>query len=404
MVTRRAVLGGALGVGALGTTALTGTAIAMSDAVPDPAAGPVRNPGPAAARLPLTVVNHTGQFADKEISVSIVGTDLASGQQAYVSRGAGALARVNHGLNGPAGSADLSVPLDPGGSLTLDLPRMSGRIYITVGGRLRFPVVTDGNGRPAFQHPAGWVATDPSFGLLHDFVEFTFNEAGLFCNTTMVDMFSIPLAITLTGKRTQTTGTLVDGGRAGIFAAIAALPGYRSLIVGDGLRVIAPGHALDAKLFPTGYFDGYVDQVWATYARTDLLVRTNTGTFTGRVTGDRLVFDGGVRPFARPSTRDILYCDGALAAPNDGITGPVAAALGAAFNRATLCDGAIQPTVDATAFYRHPVANHYARVMHEHTVDAKAYGFAFDDVADFASFIHDPAPARLTVTLTPFDS
>jgi hypothetical protein len=35
-------------------------------------------------------------------------------------------------------------------------------------------------------------------------------------------------------------------------------------------------------------------------------------------------------------------------------------------------------------------------------VDGKAYGFAFDDIVDFAAFILDPAPTQITVTLTPF--
>ena len=52
-------------------------------------------------------------------------------------------------------------------------------------------------GGSALQFPAGWVSSDPSFGVLHDWIEFTFNDAGMFCNTTMVDMFSIPLSVSL---------------------------------------------------------------------------------------------------------------------------------------------------------------------------------------------------------------
>jgi hypothetical protein len=49
-----------------------------------------------------------------------------------------------------------------------------------------------------------------------------------------------------------------------------------------------------------------------------------------------------------------------------------------------------------------PVTNHYSRVMHENTVDGKANGFAFDDVAERAPYVSDPNPSILTVTLTAF--
>jgi hypothetical protein len=382
MVRRRTVLGGlavAAGASALG----------------------VASRASAAANLPLTVVNNTGKYANGAVYLYIVGTNLATGQQSYVNRN-GALIPVSMGMNGSDGFADLSIPLNRTGNTTVSLPNMSGRVYFSINQKIRFRVVIDGAGRPALQYPAGWVPTDPSYNVLHDCCEFTFNNAGMFCNTTMVDMFSIPMAIRLTGSKTQTTGTLVIGGRDRIFSSIAAVPAFKQLIVAGNLRVIAPGHGIDAGRFSPTYFDGYINEVWSRYAGANLSVRTNTGTFTGRVQGGRLVFSGGARSFAKPTTRDVFYCDGALLAPNDGVSGPVAAMLGAAFNRSTLRDRPNQPTTDPAQYYKNAVANHYARVMHENTVDGKAYGFAFDDVADFASYIQDNAPSGITITLTPF--
>jgi hypothetical protein len=40
-------------------------------------------------------------------------------------------------------------------------------------------------------------------------------------------------------------------------------------------------------------------------------------------------------------------------------------------------------------------------VLHGNTVDGKAYGFAYDDVAKFASYVQDGQPSRFIVTLTP---
>jgi hypothetical protein len=279
---------------------------------------------------------------------------------------------------------------------------MSGRIYVSLGQKLKLRAVTDGAGNPALQYPAGWVSSDPNYPVLHDCAEFTYNASGMFCNTTMVDMFSVPLSIRLTGARDQTTGTLRDGGRAAAFAAVRQAEGFGKLVV-DDTRVIAPGHGLDAGLFAGDYFAPYIDEVWSTYTGKDLTVATAAGTFTGRVRGGKLTFAGPAAvSFDRPSTRDVLFCDGALAAPNDGTTGPVAAVLGAGFNRSTLLAAAAQPATDASSFYRTAVTNHYAAAMHAATVDGRAYGFAFDDVADFASYIQDTAPTGVRLTLTPF--
>jgi hypothetical protein len=84
------------------------------------------------------------------------------------------------------------------------------------------------------------------------------------------------------------------------------------------------------------------------------------------------------------------------------VTGPVAAALGAGFNRGVLTDSLTQPVANAGTYYQRSVTNHYARVMHENTVDGKAYGFAFDDVGEHAPYVSDLNPSSLTVTLTPW--
>ncbi|TDC20268.1 glycosyl hydrolase [Streptomyces sp. 8K308] len=353
----------------------------------------------AAAPLPLTVVNRTGQFANASIWVYIVGNDGT--RQVRVAPD-GRLLPVSLSDNGPDGYTDYAIPLAASGDTTIQLPYLSGRIYVALGEKLRFRAVPDGNGNPALAYPAGWVPSDPSYQVLHDCAEFTYRPDGMYCNTTMVDMFSVPLAIRLTGSRDQTAGTLRDGARTAAFSELAGHPTFGPLVLGDR-RVLAPGHGLDAGLFPRDYFAPYVDRVWSEYAARDLRVTTNAGTFTGRVSGDRLVCNGpGQVSFARPATRDVLFCDGALHAPNDPIVGPVAAILAAALNRTTAISHPSQPTTAPADFYRGDPAHHYARVLHAAAVDGRAYAFAFDDVAGFAPYIEDNAPSRMTLTLTPF--
>ncbi|MFF8311641.1 beta-1,3-glucanase family protein [Streptomyces lydicus] len=396
MISRRSLLGGlAAGAATASGIALAGRATGATAPAGTAAARAARS----AAGMPLHLVNNSGAYANSSVWVYIVGNDGT--QQVRVTPD-GELKPVALGDNGPDGFTDYAIPLAASGTTTLQLPRMSGRIYTALGSKLKFKAVKDGNGKPALAYPAGWVAGDPNYDVLHDCAEFTFNDGGMYCNTTMVDMFSVPLAIRLTGARDQTTGTLKDGARARIFSDVKGAEGFDRLVIGDK-RVIAPGHGLDSGLFAKDYFAPAVDEAWSAYAGKDLSVTTDAGTFTGRVSGDRLTFTGpGSVSFAKPSTRDVLFCDGSLAAPNDGTTGPVAAVLGAALNRSTLTSQARQPTTDPAAFYQQRLTNHYAKAMHAATRDGKAYGFAFDDVAGFASYIEDSAPKEITLTLTPF--
>ena len=392
MIDRRLFLGGtALAAG----VPLLGAGCSPEGAQLSSGGSTIRNTG----ALPFTITNETGRHSDDEILLYIVGTDLTTDRHCWVDTD-GTPHPVSEDDNTDDGYTDYSIPLD---ALPDDmtLPFMSGRIYIALGGKLGIRVVADGNGDPALQLPAGWVEGEPGFDVLHDSVEFTHNEDGMFCNTTMVDQFSVPIGIELTGLDDHATGFFRPEGRDAVFETLSADPDFADLVL-DDLRVIAPGHGIGAGRFDASYFDPYVDRVWSHYADTDLVVTTNAGTFTGRVEGEELLFDGGVSPISRPSTADVLFCDGSLAAPNDGITGPVAAAVGAAFNRSTLLTHAEQPTDDPADFYRDEVSNRYAAVFHENTEDGKAYGFAFDDVADFASYVQDHGPSAFAVTLTAF--
>ncbi|NSC25271.1 glycosyl hydrolase [Streptomyces albus subsp. chlorinus] len=353
---------------------------------------------PKAAGLPLKIVNNSGAYDNGSVHVYIVGNDGT--HQCYVTPG-GELKQVQLSDNGPDGFTDYAIPLT-GTETTVQLPQMSGRIYIACGEKLKFKAVDGGQGA-ALAYPAGWVESDPNYPVVHDCAEFTHKNGAMYCNTTMVDMFSVPLAIGLKGDKDQTTGTLKPGARARVFDQVRSADGFSKLVV-DDKRVIAPGHGIGSGLFADDYFAPYIDEVWSAYAGKDLKVTTNAGTFTGRVSGDTLSFSGPAQvSFRKPTTKDVLFCDGALAAPNDGTTGPVAAVLGAAFNRTTLLTTAEQPTTDPAGFYQGDRTHHYAKAMHAATEDGKAYGFAFDDVAGFASYIEDGAAREMTLTLTPFE-
>jgi hypothetical protein len=280
MITRRTFLGG-LAVAAAGVPLAANSVLAQSG---------------TRAAMSLTLANESGRGP---VWTYVVGTNLATGQQCRLSAD-GQLLAVSEADNGPDGYTDYAIPVEGGGT-TLSLPQgMSGRIYLAIGEKLKFRC-NPGN---ALAYPAGWVSSDPNYPILHDCAEFTYDGAGMHCNTTMVDMLSVPLAITLNGAQQQTAGRLRDGGRAAVFAALSGQAGFAGLVLED-LRVIAPGHGIDAGRFAADYLAGYIDEVWSHYTSNTMTVTAGANTFTGRVSGGQFAFSGGVRAFGKPSTRDV---------------------------------------------------------------------------------------------------
>src|SRR6266545_799209 len=345
-------------------------------------------PAQAAQRplLPLTVTNNSGR-ADK-VFLYVVGVNLTTGRLGWVNAG-GAFTPWPRGNVPPVPAPDVA--------------------FAT---KLKFFLTFDG-----LVQPAPWAPQDANHDILFDWSEFTYDGAGLFLNTSMVDMFSVPHAVAVTGSTGQTrrTGTLVAGGRNRIFDAVQAQAGFGKLIVkrsdGTRLRVLSPRKGLESGLFSTTYYDSYVSKVWNLYRTATLTVvpfENQPGTkYFGRVDGaGNLNFTNTsgarVASFAKPSTSDVFGCDGRLAAPNDLVVGPIARTLCAALHRSTLDTIRTQPSTDARRFYTQPVTDHYSRAMHANSVDGKAYGFAFDDVGHFESLVHDGAPRSAQITLLPF--
>ena len=381
-LSRRNLLRGAIGGGVLGAVGLA--------AVPQLVH--------AANGLPLKVVNNTGKSSD-QIWVHAVGTHLSTGKMGHIKKD-GNFAEIALSDNTANGYTNYGIRLSELSSLPL--ATLSGRVYISIGQQLKFKVVGTPGGA-GLQYPAGWVSSDPSYNIVHDFMEFTNNDSGMYCNTTMVDMFGLPMYITLGGTKTQSIAQYKDGARAKIFEAIRKQPGFEKLALGN-LRVIAPGHGIDAGLFSSTYFDSEVNARWQHYSSNTLNVTANQQRDQGRVEGGKFVFrqNGAVKAtFAKPTTKDVFFCNGALISPNDGVSGPIGAILAASLNRSVLLQNN-QPITDPAAFYRNNITNHYSRVLHQNTVDGKADGFAYDDVCEQASYIQDNAPKNVTLTLQPF--
>ncbi|GGS52273.1 hydrolase [Planobispora rosea] len=401
----------------LAAVALAVPALLAAAPAPATAASGTTTAGTAAqaappSLLPLTVTNRSGR--GERTYVYVLGTDLATGRLGYANA-SGAFTPWPAGSIPPSPAPDAAIPgPDRGAAKTLRLPLgMSGRVYVSFGAKLTFFLTPDG-----FVQPAPWAPGDANRDILFDWTEFTYNGGGLWLNTSMVDMFSVPQAVEVTGADgvRERTGDLVANGRERIFDALGNQPGDWAKLIhrrADGmrLRVLSPHKGIDTGLFGATYLDGYIRSAWETYRSRTLTVvpfENEPGKkFLGRTDASGVMHftDGSgarVASFPRPSTKDVFGCDGRLHAPNDSVVGPIARTLCAALHRSTLGYLHTQPTTDPGQFYKRAVTDHYSGKLHAHSVDGKAYGFAFDDVGHFESLVHDGSPRSAGITLTPF--
>jgi hypothetical protein len=292
------------------------------------------------------------------------------------------------------------------------VPRgLSGRIYFSFGRKLDFRLTTDG-----LVQPAPWAGGDPNRDTLFDWSEFTFDNSGLFLNSSQVDMFAIPHVVSVLGGNgaSSKTGELRSGGRQAVINAIKAQPDFAKSIYtrsdGTVLRVLSPGKAADAGLMNPNYLDPYINQAWNAYQSKTLTVTPFSdqpnNKFLGRTSGTTMTFtDSSGRTaasFTKPSSANVWGCDGALGAPNDKVVGPLARTLCAALQRGTLGTLDTQPSGTAANFYQNNPTNQYAKIIHANMLDGKAYAFAFDDVQNQESLVHDGDPRAAGITLTPF--
>ncbi len=372
------------------------------------------NDSPAAAvpaTIPLQISNNSGR--GDPVYIYNLGTNLATGQQGWADA-AGNFHAWPAGGNPPTPAPDASIAGPANGqSLTIRMPKFSGRVYFSYGEKLVFKLTTGGLVQPAVQNPS-----DPNRNILFNWSEYTLNDSGLWINSTQVDMFSAPYAVgvQLADGSTKTTGHLKPGGYNGFFDSLRGQPGgWANLIQtapnGSVLRALSPLYGVETGALPATAMDDYVNRVWAKYSSETLTV-TPFGDqpsikYFGRVSGNVMNFTNSsgavVTSFQKPDSASIFGCFKLLDAPNDQVRGPISRTLCAGYNRSTLLTNPNQPDPNNAGFYQDSVTNHYARKIHAQMADGKAYAFAFDDVGAHESLVHDGNPQQASLTLDPFN-
>lgn len=360
--------------------------------------------------IPLEIKNTSGR--SDQVYIYNIGTLLSTGQQGWADAN-GTFHAWPAGGNPPTPAPDASIAGPANGQTkTIRMPKFSGRVYFSYGQKLVFKLTTGGLVQPAVQNPS-----DPNVNILFNWTEYTLNDAGLWINSTQVDMFSAPYAVGVknTAGAVKNTGHLKPGGYNGFFNALRGQPGgwanlIRTRSDGTVLRALAPGHGIEAGALPASVMNDYINRVWSKYSTSTLTVTPfadQPGTkYYGRVSGNVMNFTNGsgavVTSFQKPDSDSIFGCYKLLDAPNDLVRGPISRTLCAGFNRSTLLTNPNQPDTSSAGFYQDTVTNHYSRKIHAQMVDGKAYGFAFDDVGNHESLVNDNNPQTAYITLDPF--
>jgi hypothetical protein len=283
----------------------------------------------------------------------------------------------------------------------LDLDRnqaiASGRLYLSVGAPLylRVDAATGGLVQPDPANPA-----DPNHPIRFDWIEFALDGTGFHGNTTCVDQFGLPIAMTVFDRADpkRPMGQVgITEARSALFAAYRAAmpPAFAGLADAQDLRILAPAHgAFAATGSERDYLRGYIDQMWRKYRSEPLELTPDEGRFTGKVDAkDQIVFtrqgDGaGFLIRGKPTSAEVFL--------GNGVEKVLGAQIAAMLNRHVL----ETPLAwrDAAGYYQRDPCNRYAQFWHEHSLGGRAYGFAYDDVNDQSPSLATPAPLEIRLS------
>jgi hypothetical protein len=375
-------------------------------------------------RFPVFFRNGTfGEYTDDSIFIYGLGIDAAGRWCRFLPDGtmrpidpADAKAPDHLTRRGVA-YANYAFPLSRAGDFKLPAYVKGGRLYLSLGAPLCFPIGDNAWGGPDLMNPS-----DPNAEVIFDWYELSYVHGGVPFggNTTQVDQFGFPLVARLrqeTGNFDETVGTALS--REEVFSRYQSSVGTAFQSLAGPSRIVAPRSSTVFKPGGAGenLLRDQIDAAWAYYAAHPFRLARLGVTFSGLVMGNadvtsqRLRFTrspagaDGAGPFFidKPTTADVFACSGALARAGMKTTElELGAELCAALNRGVALR--TQDWYSPSAYYVDPARNDYAMFFHGIGIDKRAYGFAYDDVNDQSSVKILPnadPPTSLTLTVGP---
>jgi hypothetical protein len=209
----------------------------------------------------------------------------------------------------------------------------------------------------------------------YDFLEYTIGPAQFNGNTTRVDAFGIKLAMRLhcadgfDATVGENAATFAEDRTATFQRFVDAVPTeFKPLAEMQApYRIVSPG----AGGFHAGgqyatYYNSYVDDIWSTNGLTIPKPGPNASNLAAYPDLSAAIY----RHTAGPGT---FSADGKL------------------LNQSMWAS--------SSTFYQQAPANYYAKFWHDNALDGKAYGFAYDDVGGYSSYISHQNPQYMLVAI-----
>ena len=344
---------------------------------------------------------------------------------------------------------DMFKPLSEIEDQTIPMPQFSSvRMYIAFGSTLyiRYDSESDSGGYVA---PTLNNEGDANYGIRFEMVELTYNDYGLWTNTTRVDSYQYPMGIEVWGadgfyKRVGEILTHDDIVTAWQTMTNVETEFTNLYLVDSDLDydiIVNPSHHEDFSSSDgqyEDYFDAYVDAVWSRYSSenlclsigeagkwvgsvnssnqfvfteyTDDYIDENSGCSDVTISTDAMISD-------KPSTYEILSASGVLAEDVSETSDTdndknIQKHFSAAFNRGAIDLDADEDSWvswdDSSTYFDNTYYGHnqYVEFWHDEDIsfEGETYAFAYDDVFDYSSTIHTTDPEQVLVTIGGFSA
>jgi hypothetical protein len=220
-------------------------------------------------------------------------------------------------------------------------------------------------------------ATDPTKSKYFDFIEFTIGATQFNGNTTRVDAFGLKIAMRLqcadgfdlaVGEDYE---TFLEDRDATFAKFIAAVPPEFQVLAQAPFapyRIVEPGAGgFNAGEANANYYNSYASAIWTANGITLPLPGAN-GSGLG----------------ASPDLSAAIFRH-------------VGATPGTFDASGKLLDKTLW--ADSTTFYTAAPADYYAQFWHAHALGGKAYGFPYDDVGGYSSYVSHSNPQSMRVAI-----
>ncbi|WP_299254359.1 beta-1,3-glucanase family protein [uncultured Aquimarina sp.] len=296
---------------------------------------------------------------------------------------------------------------------TIQIPKIAGcRIMISFKSQLYLYFFGHSGASSGYAAPNLANPTDPNQGIKFELIELTFNDFGLWCNTSRVDAYQYPMGLEVWGNNFyKKVGELKKHNEILAQWQTTAPSEFQSLLSTSEGAIHFP---TKVESFPKDFMDGYINEIWSKYSSQELAFTSDAGIWRGGVEGTNFVFrrdsDGQIGTvFGKPTTIEAMEGSGVMASGNRWdlvVQSQMVAAITRHAVDLNMSSGTLQDFGDTSKYYQTWPYNWYSKFFHQTDIsfESQTYTFAYDDVYNQSATIHTPNPENIKITLGGFDS